>query len=266
MTKIIHYTSGLPRSCSTLLQNLIAQHPDCHATATSGIAEIIAHSRHYFENDEFKCQISPDDAETQYHQFCLGGIQNSYNSVTDKKIVIDKSRAWIGMLDLLFKIDPNAKIIVPVRDVRGIMASMEKKRRSHPAPLSSIEKQRPDQWTTIAQRVQGWLHTPPVGIAINRLAEAVRTYKDRLHFVHAEDLTNNPQKVMIGVWAYLGLDPIEHCIDSVEQTTKEIEMGWPYGDHTIRPKITPLVPDWDEVLGINLSKQINQQYHWINQL
>jgi len=38
--KTVHFVSGLPRSCSTLLCNLLAQNPRVHATPTSPLHEI----------------------------------------------------------------------------------------------------------------------------------------------------------------------------------------------------------------------------------
>lgn len=263
--KTIHFVSGLPRSCSTLLCNILAQNPKVHSTSSSPLHEIGYVARNVFKTDEAK-SMQPFDVENMYLDYIRGGIQSAFDSLTDRPIVIDKNRSWVGHLDQLYKIFPEAKILVPVRDVRGILCSMEKKFRKHPSPINGPEGQNPQTWTTVEKRVQAWLNSPPVGIAIERLYEAVSRFKNKLHFVHAEDLTSEPEKTMKKVWQYLEEEPFKHDFNNVEQYTTEHELGWPYGDHKIRNKVEPLEKDWNKVLGKEFSEKINESFKWINSL
>jgi len=265
MSKIVHFTSGLPRACSSLLQNLLAQNPDVHATATSGVHEIGYIARGFFDTEEFKTFIDPEEGERQYLDFVRGGIRHAYDSKTERPVVVDKCRSWIGHLDQLFKVFPDAKVLVPVRDVRGILCSLEKKRRKHPSRFTGIEKANPQNWTTIEKRSQGWLSMPPLSIAIERLHDAMR-FRDRLHFVHAEDLTADPATTMQRVWAFLDMRFENHDFENVVQYTEEHELGWPFGDHAIRPHVRPLAPDWHDILGRQFSEAIKQKFDWINAL
>ena len=111
MTKTIHYTSGLPRSCSTLLQNLLAQNPLVHATATSGVHEIMYLSKAFFKTEEFRSIPQPTDGEQLFSDFMRAGIEASFDNLTDRPIVVDKCRSWIGSANLLFKLFPDAKLL-----------------------------------------------------------------------------------------------------------------------------------------------------------
>ena len=71
---------------------------------------------------------------------------------------------------------------------------------------------------------------------------------------------------MRAVWEYLEEDFTEHDFNNVEQYTHESEVGWPYGDHTIRHIIKPLIADWNTTLGRPLSDAISQKFDWINNL
>ena len=133
MPKTVHYTSGLPRSCSTLLQNLLAQNPLVHATATSGVHEIMYIAKGFFKTDEFKTLPEPLDGEKLFEDFVHNGIINSFERLTDRPVVVDKCRSWIGSINLALKINPDAKFLIPVRDIRGVLSSMEKKFQAHPA-------------------------------------------------------------------------------------------------------------------------------------
>jgi len=204
--------------------------------------------------------------EKMYFDYIRGGMLNAFESLTDRPVVVDKSRSWVGHLDQLFKTFPDAKVLVPVRDVRGIICSMEKKFRKHPSPLNAIEAKSPPAWTTQERRVQGWLSSPPIGIAIERVHEAASRFKDKLHFVHAEALTSKPIETMNGIWNYLEENPYKHDFNNVEQYTVEHDVGWPYGDHIIRNKVKSLEKDWNEILGKNISDTIAQKFAWINSL
>lgn len=266
MSKKIHFVSGMPRACSTLLMNLMAQNPRIHSTPTSALHEIGYIARQVFQTEEAKAVDMEKVLEPMYFDYVRAGCENAFNSLTDRPVVVDKGRSWVGHLDQTFKTWPNAKVIVPIRDMRGILTSLEKKRRKHPEVFNAIEKQNPQQWTTIEKRVNGWLASPPVGIAIERVLEASQRFGDKLLFVHAEDLASNPQDVMNRVWEYLEEEPFIHNVNNVEQYTEEYDIGFPYGDHVIRPKVEPLIPEWHEVLGRQLSEQINQKFSWINDL
>jgi sulfotransferase len=264
--KKIHFTSGLPRACSTLLQNLLAQNPLVHATATSGVHEIMYLSKAFFKTEEFRSIPEPKDGEKLFSDFMRAGIAASFDNLTDRPIVVDKCRSWIGSANLLFKLFPDAKLLVPVRDIRGVLSSMEKKFQKHPEFQLEMSQQDTARIQTVEGRCQFWLDTAPVGIAVQRLHELARLHKDKVHFVHAEDLASDPQGTMAKVWTYLDMEPFVHNTANVEQYTKEHELGWPYGDHEVRSQVKPLVPDWHDTLGRQLSEGLNQKFNWINNL
>ena len=264
--KTIHFVSGLPFSCSTLLMNLLSQNPRVHGTQSSMLHEIGYIARQIFQTEEAKCFVNPQDAATQYYDYVRGGCANAFNSLTDRPIVVDKCRSWVGHLDQTFQVWPDAKVLVPVRDIRGVLASMERRRRENPAPMSGIESKYKTAWPTIEGRVQAWLEEPPIGIAIRRVYDAAQRFGDRLLFVHAEDLCKSPKETMSKIWKYLGEEFNEHDFNNVDQYTKEIEIGWPYGEHNVRREVKPLKPYWNEMLGHKLSETINQKFEWVNKL
>lgn len=246
--------------------NLLAQHPEVHATATSGLHEIMYIAKGYFKTEEFKSLPDPKTGETLFCDFMRAGLTTANDSLTDRPIVADKCRSWIGSAGLFFKLFPEGKMLVPVRDIRGVLSSLEKKYQAHPEFQNEATQEDTQALQTIEGRVNLWLQRPPVGIAIQRIHELVRLHKEKVHFVHAEDLASRPAETMARVWDYLGLEHPEHDFNNVEQYTSEHEQGWPYGDHSIRSKVEPLKPDWHDTLGRQLSETINQKFDWINQL
>ena len=266
MSKQLHFVSGMPRACSTLLCNVLAQNPAIHATGTSPLHEIGYFARQVFNTEEAKTMDQEHVLEPMFYDYVKHGCLNAFNSVTDRPVVIDKCRSWVGHLDQLFKVFPDAKVLVPVRDIRGVLSSMEKKYRKHPQVFNGVERANPQDWTTIDKRVSGWLKTPPISIAIERVHEAKVRFGDKIHFVHAEALTENPTAVMNGVWDYLGMERYTHDFNGVEQYTTEHDTGFPYGDHSIRKAIKPLAKDYEEIFNPQLSAALDKQFNWINTL
>lgn len=264
--KTVHFTSGLPRACSTLLQCLLAQNPRVHATATSGVHEIMYLSKAFFKTEEFRSIPDPQHGERLFQDFMRAGIANAFDSLTDRPVVVDKCRSWIGSAGLLFQLFPDAKLLVPVRDIRGVLSSMEKKFQQHPGFQMEVSQADTGRIQTVEGRCQFWLDTAPVGLAVQRIHELVRLHRDKVLFVHAEQLTSDPQGTMDKVWKYLGEEPFTHDTGNVTQYTREHELGWPFGDHAVKPTISSLVPDWNDTLGRQLSEALNQKFSWINQL
>jgi sulfotransferase len=82
--KQIFFQSSLPRSGSTLLQNILGQNPDFYVTPTSGLLELVYAARNnYSTSPEFKAQ----DAELMrkgFLSFCRGGMDGFFDAITDK--------------------------------------------------------------------------------------------------------------------------------------------------------------------------------------
>lgn len=268
MSKKVHFVSGLPRSCSTLLCNLLAQNPNFHPSGSSALVDLIYPARKNLSDELSFKAMQPDDAEAMFLDWARGGILNAYNSLTDRPVVFDKGRSWIGYLDLLYQMFPDAKVLVTVRDIRGILTSMETLRRKHPAYFNT-EEHPATNFPTMEHRAQAWLSSPKLGLAIERLSDAVRLHKDKLYFVHAEDLTEDPICELEKIHEYLGepFDPSVYDPKNVQQYTHEHDgVWWPQGNHTIRPEIKSLEPKWRDVLGRELSEQVRQKFDWINEL
>ena len=119
--------------------------------------------------------------------------------------------------------------------------------------MISQEKENIEMFQTIEGRCDVWFKAnQPCGKAFNSIKDALsRGYRDRLHFVFFDELTENPEKVMKGVYEFLGEKYYEHDFKNVEQTTHEDDRIYGFTDlHTIRNEIKPLPSDWKTVLGV----------------
>jgi sulfotransferase len=259
----IFFQSSLPRAGSTLFQNIIAQNPDFYATPTSGALELVFGARISFSSSpEFKAQDT-EQMRKAFLAFGRGGLESYYRSLTDKPFVMDKSRGWGVHYDLLSLIfDEEPKIICMVRDLRQILASMEKKFRQNPEQYRASENHQNNTGNTTIKRALSALQGPPIGLALDRLAEIrQRAWNEKMLFIRYEDLTAQPKLTMEKAYAYLGLKYFEHDFEHVAQITQEDDQihGIP-GLHLIRPKVQRLSDDYMAVLGVDTIRWVQNNY------
>lgn len=264
MNKTFHFISGMPRSGSQLICNILSQNPRFHVSPTSGILDIIFSVRNNWDElIEFKANPNEEGKKR-----VLRGILESYYADREEPVIIDKSRGWLAYLELVEMIlERPAKVLVPVRDLRDILASFEKLWRQG-ASNRQIAQERENYflWQTVEGRCQVWVNqNQPVGLAFNRIKDALgRGFKDRLHFVRYEDLTRYPKRTMLMLYNFLEEDYFEHDFDSVEQVIFEHDVVYGLGSelHTIRPKVEPQPPQWISVLGEEVAEKYKGLELW----
>jgi len=255
----------MPRAGSTLLQNILAQNPDFYATPTSGLLELVFGARlNYTNSPEFKAQ---DDASMKmaFLAFSRAGMEGYFQALTDKPYVLDKSRGWGVHFDLLSLIfDEEPKIICMVRDLRQILASMEKKFRQAPDKHRTIENHTNLSGTTAFKRAVIHLQTPPVGLALDRMADIhQRGWNKSMLFIRYEDLTAQPKQTLQQVYAYLGIPDFQHNFNNVAQVTQEDDQAYGIpGLHEIRPKVEPLKNDYLDILGQDAVRFVQGNFAW----
>jgi sulfotransferase len=255
-----YFISGLPRSGSTLLCNILAQNDRFFVTPTSGLLPTLIAMRD-FTNEVTQFKASGDKSVSKR---LLRGLFDGYFSNVDVPVIFDKSRGWTRHIEMAEEIlDHKAKIIVCVRDLREVLASFEqlwRKNTGHRAIPQ--EKANYDRFQTIEGRLSVFMDEKEVvGRAYNSIRDAVhRGYADRMLFVDFDSLTKNPHAVMLKVYDFLGEDYFKHNFENVEQKISERDEYYGFDDlHTIKPKVEPMLHKWPALLGeaADLYKDMN---------
>lgn len=263
----LFFQSSMPRSGSTLLQNILAQNPDIYATPTSGVLELVYGARaNYTSSLEFKAQDS-SLMKKGFLEFCNKGVKGFYEGITDKKYVVDKSRGWGIHYDFLNSFMPNPKIICMVRNLKDVFASMEKNFRKNPEKHNPMVDWSTMSGTSIPKRVDVWAQGVPVGMALERLQEIFRLGNDKhILFIRFEDLCLYPENTMKEIYDYLEIPHFEHDFDNIEQVTKEDdEVYGEFGDHNIRQKLEVVPSKAKDILGKDVVNWIYSNYQWYNE-
>lgn len=260
--KTFHFISGMPRAGSQLLVNLLHQNSRFYASGTSGILDIIFSIRNTWDElIEFKANPNEEGKKR-----VLRGILDNYYADVEKPVIIDKSRGWLAYLEMAEMILARpAKVIVPVRDIRDILASFEKLWRKGAATRQiAQERENYFQWQTVEGRCEVWASKDqPVGLAYNRIRDALaRGFQDRMHFVRYEELTRYPARTMMLLYNFIEEDYYEHDFNNVKQVIFEQDEVYGLGSdlHTIRSKVEPQLPQWMEILG----EQVSAKYQGAN--
>ena len=94
MTQTVYYQSSLPRSGSTLLQNIIGQNPAFHVTPTSGMIDLMLGARIGYNGNKESKAGDKEMWREGFYAFCREGFKGYIQSLTDKPCILDKNRAW----------------------------------------------------------------------------------------------------------------------------------------------------------------------------
>lgn len=264
----IYFMSGLPRSGSTLLQNVLAQNSALYPTTTSGLYKVIYQLRQVW--DQVPEHKALDFLESQHKKLnTFKAVLQNYHGVTDR-IIIDKARPWLQEIKLLEALlERPVKILVTIRDMRDVLASWENLQRSNPTMYNQLHQNFYPQSLTVEGRLQIYMqNTQPIGQAFSFIRDAVlQGYKDRLFFIHYEELTNNPSKILSDIHEFLNLPNFEYDITNVTQVLQENDArayGIP-GLHQIQEgPILPAKPKWPDILGRAVDRYRVNWYEVIN--
>jgi sulfotransferase len=262
--KNIHYVSGLPRSGSTLLMNLMAQNPKVFCTPTSGLFQLL-HDIKVSWNNIIEHRADKNAGKDDNLKRILNCSLQMYLD-TDKEFVLDKCRGWGGGIEMLETItNRKVKIIAPVRDIKEVLASFEVLYRKGsykfppqgPMPQCINTEGRMMHWASL---------NGEVGVAYNILKDAFqRGLGDRFLLVDYDYLTNEPERTMNVIWDFLEIPRCNHDFKNIINQTIEDDGVYNYVDlHKIKSSVIPSKPKAIEILGENLCKITDGYEFWKN--
>ena len=113
--------AGLPRAGSTLLSTLLNQNPRIYSGPSSPVLGAMYATQDNFQSNELYTGYPKPNQVNEI----IGSVIEHWYSDIDKPVVIDKNRAWCARVPFIEGyIKQEAKIIVPVRRVDEILASI----------------------------------------------------------------------------------------------------------------------------------------------
>jgi sulfotransferase len=210
-TKFIGVT-GLPRAGSTLLCQLLAQHPDLHCEAhSSPLCNTLLGIRRMISDDSFFLSQLDSSFETGYAHLgaAMQGFLRGWYQGAQKKAVVDKNRAWLHAIELLLSIEPDAKLIVCLRELGQIYGSIEAQHQrtilvdfiDHLADFDRFG--RADMLFAKDKAIGAPL------ISLHAVPDLPKNVQAHLYFLRFEDLMEQPTSCMSHLFAWLGISDLE---------------------------------------------------------
>jgi sulfotransferase len=164
----------------------------------------------------------------------------------------------------LKKIYPSAKIIVTVRDLRAVFASIEKQHRKNPlVDISGDGISKGIYQTADAM----FAPTGMIGHCIEGIMDLIRRKPEGVVYVAYEAFSQNPGAIMGRIYDAIGEAPYKHDFDNVVNTAIDCDghylNKYPHkGEGKIEPCNTN---EWKDYISPDLAQTIMQRFAAFNQ-
>ena len=235
--------SGLPRSGSTLLCQLLAQHPDVYSTGhSSPLVSILENVRSTFSSNDFSLAQLDVDFDLAYNRIdnVLKSVVKGWFAETTKSNVVDKNRGWLRMAEMLNDLQSDWHILVCVRDLTQIYGSIEAQ-HAKTRFLNFADGMDAHGAMARADRLfgNGGVVGGPLGYIRDIQDIRDTAIHDSIQYVPFEYLTSNPAAATEELFDWLGLKKTK--IDPNKLTTRPHESDSYYRfkyRHETRPSIS----------------------------
>lgn len=253
-----HAIGGLPRSGSTLLCNVLNQNPRFFASSTSVVGQTVLSTAAYISGQPETRSALASDPDGTHRRFvaALRGIVRGWYSETSQPVVFDKSRAWNVNALGLSQMFPDARLIIMVRDLRAVFASIEKQHQKN-ALLGA---------DTIAHRAKSMFGpNGMIGGPISGVEDILRRRAKNVTLIKYETFVANPLVVLRNLYASLGEEWFEHDVDHVENTATDLDALWLNKfPHEGAGKVAPPPDDWSSWISHDIAGNIMRDFAAFN--
>lgn len=250
--------TGLPRSGSTLLCNILNQNENILASSTSLLPALLqTMMRSISLAPETKSDLVHNRRVTEAKvEGALRAVCESwYNG--EQRIIFDKSRTWQQLHLVLRQLHPESKMIVMLRDLREVIGSLEKQHRKFPAFDASGGATLRDMFDDYFDPEKGIIGKPLKGIQdlLDRNSDVM--------FVRMEDLVRHPAQMMSRIYCYLLQEPFEHNFKNIEKTATDLDALYLFKfPHEGVGPVTDPGSAWLRFMPLEFGKIIYQQHNW----
>jgi sulfotransferase len=257
--------TGLPRSGSTLLCNILNQNPRFWATSTSALPRLCSVIVGAWSTSlEIKGDLNNDRKETEnrLHRSLKAFCDAWHHRDDDREVIFDKSRGWAHHLLMLRKIYPESKIIVTIRDLREVYASIEKQHRKNPL---FDEANTPIAKTIMGRAQAMFANNGIVGGPLNGIYDIINR-QIPVSFIQYEKLVDRPEAGMKELYNYLEEEHFEHNFDDIQNTAIDPDAFYlnkfPHdGSGKIEP---PPIDAWKEYVTAPVAHHIMSSHAYFN--
>ena len=264
----LHYCLGLPRTCSSVIMNILNENPRIFTTGTCAMPYFVdACQQRSGEVSEF-IALDKDVLNKSYINFLRQGMRGWFEAMTDKPIVFSKSRIWSEWLPHTMAMDPNSKYLVILRDLRDIICSFDSLLwkfpqvgygvRENPLHQEPFEK-RMELYCTDTTSLLG----RPLQV-LPHLMEVARKNPNSFFLCKHEHFNEQPRETLQMIYQWLGEPNFKHDLDNIpEPDYKENDTTYrSLVYHKTGTKLKKLEPRWPKIMTEEQSKAVIDNNRW----
>jgi sulfotransferase len=244
MNKTYHFMAGLPRSGSTVLTALLNQHPDLYASPQTDLLELLYTLESKIPNlESYKAEL----LFSSYDNVIRSLPDNFYKLIT-KPVIIDKNRGWgtpYNWDNLRPYLNVNGKVILTMRPILEVLASFIKVAKKTELETGFAPYYSLDLWVSSyrsksdAQVESLMMLNGEIDRAILSIANLLKNHGDKVFVVWFDDLLENPQATLNGIYDFLELPRFVNDFDNIIEVDCHNDLaGYGLaGLHDIQPKL-----------------------------
>ena len=254
---------GLPRAGSTLLTQLLAEHPDVACEGhSSPLCNALLMMRRFISDDQFMLsQLDVQFEETYAHlKSAMQGFLHGWYAESNRAVAVDKNRAWLHCIEMLLHLDPQAKLLVSVRELGQIYGSVE---AQHQKTILLDFIDHLADFDRFGRADQLFAKDKAIGApltSIQAVQDLPQTVKDRLYFVKFEDLMVKPVETMTHIYQWLELPP--HKINPKKLRVRPHESDSHYRYKYLHRNQDKLLPPKPHAIPPRIQAQIERACGW----
>ena len=267
MTQNFVGVTGLPRAGSTLLCQLLAQHPEIHCEGQSSpLCNTLLGIRRMISDDTFFLSQLDNTFDSSYAHLAsaMQGFLRGWNADCRKKVVVDKNRAWLHAIEMLLHIEPEARLIVCLRELGQIYGSIE---AQHQRTILVDFIDHLADYDRFGRADMLFAKDKSIGaplISVHAVPDLPKRVQERLYFVRFEDLMENPAACMSHLYAWLGLTSFK--IDTEKLETGVHESDSHYRMKYLHTQSNRIIKPARHDIPPRIQAQIETAYAWYYQL
>ena len=263
LNKRIIYVTGLPRSGSTLLCQLLGHHEEIYSCGHSSLlCQTLNSLRYNLSDNQFLLSQLDVNFDLTYERLvsAFRGFINGWFAETEKTWVVDKNRGWLHHLETVNLLDPNFQMLVCVRELGQIYGSIESQHQKtllldFPDHLASFSR-----WERADKLFD---KTGVIGSPLNSM-EALQDIDTRLqehlYYVVFEHLIGEPVTVMQDIYQWLGLSSSD--FDPQNLRTKPHESDSHYRFKYRHKTYEKILPPTNHLIPSRIQANLRQKFTW----
>lgn len=265
--KKIFFCTGLPRSGSSLLMNVLQQNPNIYSTGTCPVPYLLNSTFNIASQVSEFIAMEQNTLNSCLNGFIKSGIDGWFSSLTNKPVVISKARTWDEHMYSLFRIYDNPKFIVCLRDIRDIICSFEKLLKKY----NHLYKENSRDFYTLPfiKRIEHYCTNDfaDLGRPLKNLPsfyEWMQKYPNNFFICRFEDFNNNPTEGLKLLYSWLELECYNHDLNNISQS-EYFENDTTYRalvDHKTRSKFEKIESSWSKMMTKEESDAILYNCKW----